>query len=236
MKIRLYQILLFLGFVIILVSCGDRKNKKLPEGVHQVKAEEVIQTTRYTYVRVSENDGEYWLAINKADIRKGETYYWSMGAEMNSFTSKELQRTFPSIYFVQDFSDQPILASQQEPPVPVEGMPGNKPSAPVSNIKVEKAPNGISIGELYTSKNNFAGKNTRIRGQVVKFLPGIMNRNFVHLQDGTLGGGEYDLTITTMDSVSVGEVVTFEGLITLDKDFGAGYKYNVIMENARILK
>jgi hypothetical protein len=33
----------------------------------------------------------------------------------------------------------------------------------------------------------------------------------------------------------VGDIVTFSGTIALDKDFGAGYKYEVIMENATIL-
>ena len=59
--------------------------------------------------------------------------------------------------------------------------------------------------------------------------------NWVHLQDGTKDGGNYDLAITTMDTVLVGAVVVFNGIISVNKDFGAGYVYDVIMEDAKVV-
>ena len=73
----------------------------------------------------------------------------------------------------------------------------------------------------------------KIKGQVTKFSPNIMGKNWVHIQDGTNDSGNYDLTVTTNDVVKVGDVVTFEGTIVLKKDFGAGYFYEVIMEDAK---
>jgi hypothetical protein len=73
----------------------------------------------------------------------------------------------------------------------------------------------------------------KIRGEVVKFSPHIMNRNWVHVQDGTRDGNDYDLTVTTHDSIPEGGIGLFEGVISLDVDFGAGYKYDVIMQDAR---
>jgi hypothetical protein len=61
-----------------------------------------------------------------------------------------------------------------------------------------------------------------------------MDRNWVHLQDGTSDSGSFDLTVTTEEEVNVGDVLTFEGKIKLDKDFGAGYSYEVIMEQAKL--
>jgi hypothetical protein len=37
-----------------------------------------------------------------------------------------------------------------------------------------------------------------------------------------------------MDNVQLNEVVTFEGVIALDKDFGAGYKYDIILEQGKL--
>ena len=54
------------------------------------------------------------------------------------------------------------------------------------------------------------------------------------MQDGTSNSGEFDFTATTADVVKVGDVITIEGIITLDKDFGAGYLYDVIMENGKV--
>ena len=108
-----------------------------------------------------------------------------------------------------------------------------KPTIDKKEISIAPAEGGISIGELFSNKDSYAGKTVIIKGQVTKFSASIMKRNWVHLQDGTSGDGEHDLTITTQDVVAVGDVVTFEGTITLDKDFGAGYKYAVIMEEAK---
>jgi len=98
---------------------------------------------------------------------------------------------------------------------------------------VTKSQGGITIGELFANKKDYDGKTVRIRGKVVKVNSNIMGRNWVHLQDGTSAGDKFDLTVTTNESVNVGDVVTFEGVIALDKDFTAGYVYDVIMENAQ---
>ena len=63
-----------------------------------------------------------------------------------------------------------------------------------------------------------------------------MNQNWIHLQDGSSNSGEFDFTITTAEEAKVGEIITVEGIITLDKDFGAGYFYSIIMENGTVSK
>ena len=77
-----------------------------------------------------------------------------------------------------------------------------------------------------------------VRGKVVKFLPGIMGRNWMHLRDGSGSGknGDNDLTVTTSDTAAVGDIVTIKGVVHLDKDFGAGYTYAVIIEDASLVK
>ena len=103
MKIRIQSHLIFLCVLSLLAACKSGKETKegnLAPNAHKVVAKEVIQGTNYTYVQVSSNTPDYWIAINKADIKEGETYYWSIGLEMNEFTVKELKRTFRSIFFV----------------------------------------------------------------------------------------------------------------------------------------
>jgi hypothetical protein len=64
----------------------------------------------------------------------------------------------------------------------------------------------------------------------------VMDKNWVHLQDGTRDGESFDLTVTTLEKATVGDIVEFEGTIVLNKDFGAGYVYDVIMEEGKIRK
>lgn len=234
MKINFILIMQSAMILLILNSCQPGSKKKvenLAPNAHQVTALEVIQTNAYSYIRVVENKKDYWVAIDKMEVKEGETYFWSLGGEMNNFTSKELKRTFPTIFFVQDFTDKPILNT---PPIQGASMAG-KPHAPAKpGINVPKAEGGITIAELYSKRKSLDGKTIKIRGEVVRFSPQIMNKNWVHLQDGTRDGDNYDLVLTTRDLVKTGDVVVFQGTVTLNKDIGAGYVYDVLIENATL--
>ena len=239
MKIRLKFIFLITGIIAVVLSCNSNKDSKdsnLAPNAHKVIAEEIIQGSNYTYVRVSADGKDYWIAIEKAEVKEGETYYWSMGAEMNEFTSKELKRTFRSIFFVQDFTDKPITITLAPKQIPLTSMAGKQQAPEYPGIIVPKAPGGITIAEFYAGKNSIAGKTVRICGKVVKFSGGIMKKNWVHIQDGTKDAGKYDLTVTTQDSVKVGDVVVFEGMATVNKDVGAGYFYEILLEDAKLKK
>lgn len=226
---------LIIPFVVILMLASCQSKNKRPENLapdaKMVKALEVIQTPNYTYVRASEDDKEYWLAINAADIVVGETYFWSKGMEMKEFTSKELKRTFRNIYFIDDFSKDVITAGAKPAP---KTMGGRQMAPEKAGIKVDRAPGGITIAELYAKRDQYSGKRVILRGEVVKFARDIMKINWAHIQDGTKNGADYDLTVTTHDSVTVGNVVTFEGTVILKKDFGYGYFYEVLLEDAKL--
>jgi hypothetical protein len=233
MKMKLNLFILLAGIIIIAASCKPKStaDENLAPNVHKVTVEEVIQGSSYTYLRISENGNENWIAIAGMEVEKGKSYYYMDGIEMNNFESKELGRTFPSILFVDKFSDQPILAKVSV----ADSAKGKQAAVAKEGIKVESVEGGITIAELFANREKYDGKTVKIRGEVVKFSPEIMNTNWVHIQDGTTSGDSFDLTITTGDVTKVGDVVTFEGIVSLKKDFGAGYFYEVIVENAKLL-
>ena len=116
-------------------------------------------------------------------------------------------------------------------------MEGKKHQARVAtekiNIKVEPCAECITITKLLADKKSYSGQTIKVKGQVTKYNPGIMGKNWVHIQDGTEFRGIFDMTITTDISTTIGELVTFEGKIALDKDFGYGYVYEVLMEDGK---
>ncbi|MCF8055310.1 MAG: DNA-binding protein [Desulfocapsa sp.] len=129
-------------------------------------------------------------------------------------------------------------AMQQAPAAESGGSLGAQ--APFSEIKVEKASgdNGYTVSEIFAQKDSLGGKTVAIKGKVVKFSPMIMGRNWIHLQDGTGDpmANTHDLVVTTSEEVTNGDVITVEGVLAIDKDFGAGYKYDAIVEDAKTLK
>lgn len=232
--------------VMLVAFTGCVKKNKVPTAqevnnpaMHEVKVEEVIQTSGYTYMRVKENDAEKWIAVNRQEAAPGDVYYYEQdGLEMRNFNSKELNRTFETVYFVDKLSKEPVAAHAHD-----HAAEGAKEIKPVQatltqkeGISVEPAVEGLTIAKLYAERAKYDGKTIKMKGQVVKINDEVMDRNWIHIQDGTSEGGNFDLTVTTKDVVKVDDVVTFEGTISLKKDFGYGYFYEVIMEDAKVVK
>ncbi len=197
---------------------------------HKVVVAEVLQANAYTYAKVQEGEKEYWIAVTKRQMQQGETLFYSNSLEMKNFTSKDLDKTFETVHFVEQLG--------KHPSAPQSGESGehsrNKMNVTEQKVKIDLAKDGISVAELFTNKQSYAGKIVKIRGKVTKFSSAIMGRNWVHIQDGTEDSGNYDLTITTEDKAQVGDVVTFVGKVALNRDFGHGYSYEVIIESAKV--
>ena len=134
----------------------------------------------------------------------------------------------------------PLVKESFEDKKPAGAMTGhNKPVQAVAtkaDIKIEPCADCITIGRLVTDMKSFSGKKIRVKGVVTKVNEAIMDKNWIHIQDGTEAEGVFDLTVTSSQSVSVGDTVTFEGKIALDKDFGYGYFYNILMEEGELLQ
>jgi predicted small lipoprotein YifL len=116
------------------------------------------------------------------------------------------------------------------------GVTSNKPvkvTPEKQEVTIEKTEGITTIAQLYSDLNKFKGETIRVKGKVTKVNLSIMNKNWIHLQDGTDYNGQFDLTITTDQQFEVGSVVTVEGKIALDKDFGYGYSYKVLLEEGK---
>lgn len=230
---------LFLNIIIvsslIIMGCQSKStqkkdtNKPVSEtnNINQITVVELIEGSTYSYINGTNGTENIWVAIRKAPVEIGKTYYYSGELAMKDFYSKELDKTFPLIYFLNGLSDKAEIA---KPSVHIGKMKKQAQKKLEVNIPLE---DGIlSIAELFENKNKYANTQVIVKGKVAKFNSNIMGRNWIHLQDGSEYEGYFDLVITSQETVSVGEVVTFEGKIAINKDFGAGYTYEVILENA----
>ncbi len=239
--------------LISLVSCKPNNSKEvelLKKGIHTVVVQEVLQTSEYTYFRlkelgnskISEND-TLWAATTKSESKAGETLYYKGGFPMKDFISKELKRTFSQVLFLDSLSRTTDFAKKEMANIPSHQYMSSsdpnvagKPNIQKIEVKVDKTPGVTSIADLYGKKDSFSGKTVKVKGQVTKFSPEIMGKNWIHIQDGTETNGKFDLTITTDIKANVGDIITLEGKIALNKDLGYSYFYEVLMEDAKIVK
>lgn len=109
---------------------------------------------------------------------------------------------------------------------------------PSSEVNVHKATgeNSQSVGECFEKGKELDSKTVRVRGKVMKISRMIMGKNWLHIQDGTGNPmkNQHDLVVTTAEEPTEGEVITVQGVLKANRDFGAGYKYEVIVEDAKI--
>jgi hypothetical protein len=206
---------------------------------HAVVAEEVLQTKQYTYIRAKEGSNEMWLAVSKTDAAAGNMYYFSGGLPMSDFASKELKRTFKEILFVDNLTTNPP-SSDNNGGVTTQNSQAVSTGSAIQqekvDVRIKHAKGDITIASLIENRKSYEGKTIKIKGKVTKFNAGIMKKNWIHIQDGTDYSGKFDLTITTDQEVKMGDIISAEGVISLDKDFGFNYFYEVLMEDAKVIQ
>ncbi len=238
-----------------VVACNKKEgktesSKKAPVSKQQVANsdfEGVVLSTqdasRYTYIEYKTPDGRVlWAAVLQTKLNKGDKIKLINAQPMMNFESKSLNKHFDKIYFAEgiEINGKPNSnPHKMEMAMPEDGIhSGKNPhiSQDIANVdtsKVKKLENGVTIKDILDNSKNFNGKTVKLRAVVVKFLPDIMKMNWVHLKDAST---DKDITMTTKEKFKVGETVEVQGVVGVDKDFGFGYYYKVLIENGKRIK
>jgi len=221
---------------------------------------ETMDSAGYTYVLVDSGTEKTWVALPESTIAKGTEITYKSGMVMKNFSSKTLNRNFDSIIFSpglvkgessalqSNTADDSFAAavksesSKVSAPEPVTSLSGGSLGAITSfkEITVEKssAANGYTVDEIFAQAKKLDGQKISLRGIVTKVSANIMGRNWVHLQDGTGNPlqNTHDIVATTSELPELNSEITVEGILAAEKDFGAGYKYDAIIEQATVTK
>lgn len=201
------------------------------------KIVETMNAGGYTYVGIAQASGTIaWAAGPETPIQLGREVDMPSGLVMTNFESKSLGRTFDQIYFLKS-----LRGAQQTsaPNTKLTQLSAQKSDAPAKKV-VAASKKGVSgvytVAQLFAQGAALNGQVVKVKGKVVKFSPNIMGKNWLHLQDGTgnAANKNNDLVVTTKQSVAKGDQVLVSGILTANKDFGAGYSYAVIVEEASL--
>jgi hypothetical protein len=210
----------------------------------------------YTYMNIEENGEKFWIAGPQTSVSKGAEVSFSEQVWMPNFTSKALNRTFEKILFVSGVNDG---SASEDEGAEADGAPVDEihsgagygtDAAEVSaddeeasseeeamdEEESEPAPaDGIyTIERLYKIADSMKGQIIKVRGKVVKVTENVMGMTWVHIQDGTGTKGKNKLVFRSAnDMAKIGDTVVAEGRLDTDKDFGFGYYYAVIVEDAK---
>ncbi|BDU72751.1 OB-fold nucleic acid binding domain-containing protein [Mesoterricola silvestris] len=238
---RILPALLTSGAVAL---CGLGCSKSKPQaptasapaakGVLQGTVLETIPAPPYTYIRMKAAQGEVWAAVPAATVKVGDAVGVNVSITMDKFESPSLHRTFERIFMGTLAGAEGAAPMGMAP----HAAPAPAPAGPDEKVAKATGADARTIAEIWAHKGELKEKTVTVQGKVVKFNQGIMGRNWLHLRDGSGADAskDNDVTVTTKDASRVGEVVTVKGVVRLSKDFGSGYTYPVIIEEAKIIR
>lgn len=239
-------------------SAGDASGAHVLRG----KITEKIDVSQYSYLKLATASGEKWTAVPRTDKKVGDEVGVGNVLAMQGYESPELKRKFDVVYFGTlagpggEVAPMPPAMGgapgTPSPPAPGGGEGpataadmaaqhqaaiGGRPDVQVQKVAKAAGADARTVEEIWNQRAKLKGKTVTVRGQVVTFTP-AMGKNFLHLRDGTGDPGKKtnDVTVTTADSVAVGDVVTAKGVVATDKNLGFGYAYPVMVEEAKVTK
>jgi hypothetical protein len=215
-------------------SAAPQAAKATPQqGTIKGTVAETIHSGGFTYVRLKTASGESWMVTGPVDVKVGSDVSVKTSMTVDNFESKSLNRTFPHMIFGSIEGATPLAGAADH----AEAM-ASQAATDTASTKVEKAEgsDARTVAEIWATKSALKDRRVVVRGKVVKFLPSIMGKNWLHVRDGsgTRAKGDDDIAVISDDTTTVGSIVTVTGTVRLDKDFGAGYQYPVIIEDAKL--
>jgi len=195
------------------------------------KVIETLESGGYTYINIEKDGNKTWVAIPQTKVSVGQEMSFKPGSVMTNFTSKSLNRTFETIIFSSGVQGKAQTSS-------VEKKAAVKTPIKVTKVKKAEGPDSYTVAELYEKQSELDKKTIVLSGTVVKFSAAIMGKNWIHIQDGSgdVSKGTNDLLVTSQETLAIGNTVTLKGTFSKDRDFGSGYKYAVIIEDASVIK
>jgi len=231
------------GTIHAMPEMAGQQQYKSPDELPPItgKVVETLSSSGYTYLLLEKGGKKQWVAIPEIFINVGDEVELQGGVDMGEFSSKPLNRKFDQIIFsngpTENFNKKRKESAHKNVDMG-QPAPGKKKGTGkvVEGLKVEKAPgeHSYTLQEIMQKRTELQDKTIVVRGQVVKFSANIMGRNWVHITDASGGNWDNKLVITTNDSTDVGDVVTATGLLHNQVDFGGGYYYEVILEQATL--
>ena len=230
------------------------KETKMPSAMATQKAPvfygkvlEIKPAMGYKYLKVQEQGKETWVAIANAPVQVGDKIGFDKKTMMKDFKSKSLGQEFKEIYFASDvylpqkptapksMKDMLGLSSQKKDPHAGMGIGMSPQPADEKPAKPFVKKDAYTIEEVHMWRKSLNGQTITLTGTVFKVSKGIMKRDWVHLGDGT--GNEKKLTddlvfTAPTSTIKAGDKVLAKGTVAVDKDFGYGYFYPVIIEKS----
>ncbi len=200
-------------------------------GLKEVRILKVTPGEKYRYAEVQEGDKTYWIASTNQDIRVGETYFYNEALIRAQFESKDLQTVFDTLRLVTRLVPE---GRQGELKAPLHKAHPGLQEGQAEAVDQATVPVSLDLPELIRNPTPYEDQWVEFSATCVKVNPGIMGRNWVHLK--ALGEGGEEVVLTTQEDIPVGKAVRMQAVVRRNRDFGSGYRYELLLEEGKRIR
>ena len=243
--------LLLIGCLLLPVSLAVAQPAAADNSRVTGKVVETMNTAGYTYVLANTGTKKVWAASTQFAVKVGDTVAFRADSPMENYHSKSLNRDFDVVYFTGTVSvngaSAPVPALPPGHPSvtsePAQVLPPGHPALPAQTTApdlglkgINPAAGGQTIQQIFAQASRLAGKPVTVRGKVVKYNAMILGKNWLHIRDGSgsVASHDLDLAVTTAATAKLGDIVLVTGVLSTNKDFGSNYKFDVMIDDAKV--
>jgi hypothetical protein len=192
---------------------------------------EHMDVAQYTYVRLASDAGETWAAVYRAPVKDGKSITLVHASALKNFHSRELGRDFDVIYFG-------VLPGFETAPGASAAALGRgvTPATDIAPGALKTVAGAMTVADLARNAASLVGTKVTVVGRVSKETDAILDRNWIHIVDGTGNAkdGTNDLLVTSAATSGIGDDVVATGTVRTNQDFGSGYAYKFLLEKATV--
>ncbi|NND14794.1 MAG: hypothetical protein HKN89_00545 [Eudoraea sp.] len=201
---------------------------------HEVVIRDILPTSNNLFLNVTEGSQKYWIVTGLGSVKPGNHYFFNEAVIKHDFVSEELDRKFDSIYLVTQLlpesrkGELKRMGSNPHQKGTFKEQENTEQEGSVSQDILK-----VSLAELLEEPKHFENQMVEVSGICTKINTGIMERNWIHLKVDT--SKEAEIVATSKDEAKVGDSLTLQAVVRIDKDFGAGYVYPILLEDAILI-
>jgi hypothetical protein len=196
-----------------------------------------FQHPAYSYLEVRDKSGSGWVVVPSLHADRGARVSLLEYVRMRNFKAADLDVDVGNVLFVAKVAGPSVVYGDTGQEAAVDpALPAMMVTRTEALIELpELVQADLRIGQLYAARDEMAGKQVKIRGQVLQIAPQIGNRNWVFLRDGSGSKRTRWLVALIEETADLGEVLVVEGRVEVERSFRIGDRHLLLLGDATVV-
>ncbi len=202
-----------------------------------VTVDQITETPSYSYLEIHDATAKGWLIAPALTVPTAAEITIEQYVRVRDFEALEIGKRFDSVLVAARVNGAGVVLKETgeeaavDPVLPASGVT----VAEVSIRLVQVVKGDMRLNEVLARRTELDGQRIKVRGQVLRVVPRIRDRNWIWLRDGSGEQRGANLPVVIDRPVDPGQVLWLEGRVAIDRKFKIGGSHPVLLEDAVVL-